>query len=146
MIEKEALMAYFAVLATNQPPLTNLLISLAFGVGQIIIGAGMVVYTASKGRWHQLRFFGLAVLGAWIACSGITELIVSGAELLAQQSRALSVAQAAQMRAAADQAFLVASIILLLVLAAFPLLARLGARKPAHQTPSVPGEDAFPGE
>ena len=134
-------MAYFAVLATNQPPLTNLLISLAFGVGQIIIGAGMAVYTARKGRWRQLRLFALAVLGAWIACSGITELIVSGAELLAQQSDALSVAQAAQMRAAADQAFLVASIILLLVFAAFPLLARLVTRNPAHQAASAPGEE-----
>ncbi len=146
MIEKEALMAYFVILATNQPPLTNLILSLIFGVGQIVVGAGMAVYTARKGRWRKLRFFGLAVLGAWIACSGITELIVSGAELLAQQSSALSVAQAAQMRAAADQAFLIASIILLLVLAAFPLLARLGTRKPVHQTTSTPGEESSPGE
>ena len=145
MIEKEALMAYFAVLTTNQPPLTNLLISLAFGLGQIIIGAGMAVYTARKGRWRKLRLFGLAVLGVWIACSGITELIVSGAALLAQQSRALSAAQAAQMRAAADQAFLVASIILPLVLAAFPLLARLAGKRSAHQAPGAP-EESSPGE
>ena len=139
-------MTLLSVFAASQPPLTNLLISLAFGLGQIIIGAGMATYTARKGRWRKLRLFGLAVLGAWIACSGVTELIVSGAELLAQQSRALSVAQAAQIRAVADQAFLVASIILLLVFAACPPLARLGTRKPAHQAPGVPGEEPSPGE
>jgi hypothetical protein len=117
-------MALLAALVTSPPPLTNLLLSLLFGVGQIIVGTGMAIYTARQLRWHQFRFFAMAVLGAWIACSGITELIVSGSELLARQSSALSVAQAAQLRTAADQAFLAASIILLLVFAAFPLLAR----------------------
>lgn len=138
-------MILFANMLLSQPPLTNLILSLIFGVGQIMVGIGMAVYTARKGRWRQLRFFGMAVLGAWIACSGITELIVSGSELLARQSSALSAAQATQLRAAADQAFLVASIMLLLF-AAFPLLARMGKQKHAHQTTNVPGEDTSPGE
>ncbi len=117
-------MIVFASNTLSQPPLINLILSLIFGVGQVIVGAGMAVYTARKQRWRQFRFFGMAVLGAWIACSGITELAVSGSELLARQSSTLSAAQAAQLRAAADQAFLVASIMLLLVFAAFPLLAR----------------------
>jgi uncharacterized membrane protein HdeD (DUF308 family) len=139
-------MILLASTTLSQPPLTNLILSLIFGVGQVIVGAGMAVYTARKRRWQELRWFGLAVLGAWIACSGITELIVSGSELLARQSTTLSSAQAAQIRAVADQAFLIASIILLLLFAAFPLLARPGKGQRVQRATNTPGKDASPGE
>lgn len=92
---------------------TNLFISLVFGIGQVVIGAAMIAYAARKARWRQITFFGLALLGAWIAASGFTELVVSGTEMLARLGQTISAATAAHVRAEADRAFLVASLVLL---------------------------------
>lgn len=93
--------------------MTNLFISLVFGIGQVVIGAAMIAYAARKARWRQITFFGLALLGAWIAASGFTELVVSGTEMLAQLGQTISAATAAQVRAGADRGFLAASLVLL---------------------------------
>lgn len=107
-----------------QTPLTNLLISLAFGAGQVIIGAAMLLFSLHKGRWRQIALFGLALIGAWFACSGLTELIVSGAEMLARTGNALSAESATHIHMQADQGFLIASIILLVLGVLYPLLTR----------------------
>ncbi len=96
-----------------QTPLTNLFLSLAFGFGQIVIGAAMIFYAARRNRWRQVSFFGLALIGAWIASSGLTELVVSGSELLSRLDRNISADEATHIRANADAAFLYASILLL---------------------------------
>ncbi|HEY7348235.1 MAG TPA: hypothetical protein VH599_07920 [Ktedonobacterales bacterium] len=114
----------FIEFAAAQASLTNLFISLAFGVGQVIVGAAMIRYTTRKARWRRGAFFGLALLGAWIATSGLTELVVSGTEMLARLGGNVSAATAEQIRANADTAFLAASLALLVVGAGYLLLAR----------------------
>ena len=114
-----------AIAAANPPPLTNLYLSLAFGAGQVIIGAAMAIFVTQKRRWQKITFGLLAVIGIWFAFSGITELIVSGAELLARSAHALSPGSASLLRAQADQAFLIASLILLAIGAAYLLIIRL---------------------
>jgi hypothetical protein len=112
-----------------QAPLLNLLISLAFGVGQIIVGVGMVIYSLRSGRWQQMAFFGLVVLGTLIGCSGLTELIVSGTELLAQTGSILTPATAAQIRGLADHTFAIASILVVLLAICYPAMMRLWRRR-----------------
>ncbi len=106
---------------------TNLFISLAFGMGQVLVGAAMIAYAARKARWRQITFFGLALLGGWIAASGITELVVSGTETLARVGQTFSAATAAQIRARADMAFLDASLALVAIGVGYLLLSRYGA-------------------
>ncbi len=128
------------IAAAAQPPLTNLFLSLAFGLGQIIIGGAMVLFTLRKRRWRQITLFGVALIGAWFACSGITELIVSSAELLARTSASLSVASAAHIRAQADQGFLIASIILLAIGASYLLLNRFWKSRHTTESTNSPAE------
>jgi|GEM_PF-2272299 len=108
--------------STAQTPLTNLFISLAFGFGQIVIGAAMMFYAARRKRWRQVIFFGLALIGAWIAASGLTELVVSGAEMLSRIGNSVSADEATRIRANADTAFFYASILLLFLGVGYPLL------------------------
>ena len=127
------------ILATaTQPPLTNLYLSLAFGIGQIIIGAAMALFVTRKRRWQKMTHALLAFIGIWFAFSGITELIVSGTEVLARTGHTLSSAQASHLRAQADQAFLIASLLLLTIGAVYLLMARLWFnRQPAKSAESA---------
>ncbi|HEU5367155.1 MAG TPA: hypothetical protein VFU69_01775 [Ktedonobacterales bacterium] len=120
--------------AVSQTPLPNLYISLVFGVGQVVVGAAMIVYTAHRQRWRQMTFFVLALLAAWLAASGLTEIVVSGTELLARLGGSLSAATAQQVRARADAAFFDASVILIALGAVYLLVAR------RWLTPRKPGE------
>jgi branched-subunit amino acid ABC-type transport system permease component len=124
--------------AATQPTLTNLYLSLAFGVGQVVIGAAMALFVTRKRRWQKMTHALLAFIGIWFAFSGITELIVSGAEVLARTDHTLSPAQASHLRAQADQAFLIASLMLLTIGAAYLLMARLWFnRQPAKSATSA---------
>lgn len=58
----------------------NLVLSLLFGVGQIIVGAFLVVH--GRNRWRRAGVFLLMLVGTWLVCSGIIELFVSGMESL----------------------------------------------------------------
>lgn len=58
----------------------NLILSLIFGVGQLVIGVGLVVYSVRGGRWRRWRIMLAALIGAWLAVSGAMELFVSGME------------------------------------------------------------------
>ena len=142
-----------AIAIATQPPLMNLYLSLAFGAGQIIVGAAMALFVTRKRRWQRMTLALLAFIGIWFAFSGITELIVSGAEVLARTGHTLSVASASHLRSQADQAFLIASLILLTLGTAYLLLARLwlkrqppkNATSAAEEAMSKP-EDAYPAE
>lgn len=132
------------ILATDtQPPLTNLYLSLAFGVGQVIIGAAMALFVTRKRRWQKMTHALLAFIGIWFAFSGITELIVSGAEVLARTGHTLSPAEASHLRAQADQAFLIASLILLTIGAAYLLLTRLWLNRPPAKSATSAAEEAI---
>jgi hypothetical protein len=58
----------------------NLILSLLFGVGQIVVGAFLVVH--GRNRWRRAGVFLLMLVGMWLVCSGIIELFVSGMESL----------------------------------------------------------------
>ena len=132
------------ILATaTQPPLTNLYLSLAFGIGQIIIGAVMALFVTRKRRWQKMTHALLAFIGIWFAFSGITELIVSGAEVLARTGHTLSSAQASYLRAQADQAFLIASLILLTIGAAYLLSVRLWPRSQPSKSVKAATEETL---
>lgn len=108
----------------SQAPLPNLLLSLVFGVGQVVVGVAMIIYTSRRARWRRLNFFGLALIGAWLAASGVTELVVSGTELLARLSSNISAITAQQIRSRADTVFLDVTLALLAIGVAYLLLAR----------------------
>ncbi len=59
----------------------NLLLSLIFGAGQIVVGGALVGYGVTGGRWRRWRIALAAFAGAWFVASGITELLVSGMEV-----------------------------------------------------------------
>lgn len=62
----------------------NLILSLLFGVGQIVVGAFLVVH--GRNRWRRAGVFLLMLVGTWFVCSGIIELFVSGMETLQRNS------------------------------------------------------------
>ena len=129
------------ITAATQPPLANLYLSLVFGAGQVIIGAAMALFVTRKRRWQKMTHALLAFIGIWFAFSGITELIVSGAEVLARIAHTLSLAGASHLRAQADQAFWIASLILLTIGAAYLLSGRLWFhRQPSKRAKSATEE------
>jgi hypothetical protein len=54
-----------------------------------------------------------ALIGAWAAASGCTEIVVSGTEVLARLGGSIRAATAQQIRARADTAFVTASMIII---------------------------------
>ncbi|HEX6776678.1 MAG TPA: hypothetical protein VF099_00680 [Ktedonobacterales bacterium] len=132
-----------AIAIATQPPLTNLYLSLAFGAGQVIVGAAMALFVTRKRRWQKMTLALLAFIGTWFAFSGITELIVSGAEVLARTGHTLSIASASHLRSQADQAFLIASLILLTLGAAYLLLARLWLKRQPPKSATSATEEAM---
>ena len=132
-----------ATAIATQPPLTNLYISLAFGAGQIIVGAAMALFVTRKRRWQKMTLALLAFIGIWFAFSGITELVVSGAEVLARTGHTLSITSASHLRAQADQAFLIASLILLALGAVYLLLARLWLKRQPSKNAMSSTEEAM---
>ncbi|HEX9412485.1 MAG TPA: hypothetical protein VF916_03200 [Ktedonobacterales bacterium] len=119
-------------LRTMSTPLLSLYISLAFGVGQCVIGAALVIRGRAGGRWRRLATFVGAILGAWLVCSGAAELAVSGAEVITRLQSHPDVAASTRVRGMADAALLVASGILAAALALYPLWLRLGSREARH--------------
>ena len=59
----------------------NLIGSLVFGVGQLVVGAFLLVHGIQAERWRRLGTFITMLVGAWFITSGSAELLVSGMEL-----------------------------------------------------------------
>ncbi len=85
----------------------SLALSLLFGVGQVLVGGGLVWHGARRGRWRQPGMFVAMLVGAWFFCSGVVELFVSGMEALQRLTGTPSVATFALWRSRADLALLV---------------------------------------
>lgn len=85
----------------------NLVLSLLFGVGQIVVGAFLVVH--GRNRWRRAGVFLLMLVGAWFVCSGIIELFVSGMESLQHISGVPDHATFTLWRGRADTALAVAT-------------------------------------
>lgn len=64
---------------TGSLPL-NLILSLVFGVGQIIVGAWLAWHSLAHGRYRLWRMGMMAFVGVWFVVSGVVELFVSGME------------------------------------------------------------------
>ena len=58
----------------------NLIGSLVFGVGQLVVGAFLLVHGIQAERWRRLGTFITMLVGAWFITSGSAELLVSGME------------------------------------------------------------------
>ena len=91
----------------------NLVLSLLFGVGQIVVGAFLVVH--GRNRWRRAGVFLLMLVGAWFVCSGIIELFVSGMESLQHISGVPDPATFTLWRGRADTALAVATGVIVVV-------------------------------
>ena len=97
-----------------QPSLPiNLILSLLFGVGQIVVGVILVVH--GRNRWRRAGVFLLMLVGAWFVCSGIIELFVSGMESLQRIVGVPDGATFTLWRGRADTALAVATGIIVVV-------------------------------
>lgn len=88
----------------------SLVLSLVFGVGQVLVGGGLVWHGSAQGRWRRLGVFVSMLVGAWFFFSGVVELFVSGMESLQRISGSPDAATFALWRSRADVALLVWSI------------------------------------
>src|SRR5579859_2100020 len=61
------------------PP--NLIASLVFGVGQIVVGGGLAWFELAPRKWRDWRAVLAGAAGVWFFVSGVSELIVSGMEV-----------------------------------------------------------------
>jgi hypothetical protein len=127
-----------ALLGAPQVPAYSLIISLAFGLGQCGIGALMVVRGVRQDQWQAFKYVLLVVLGASLALSGVTELIVSGAEGMNALSGVPDAGQFRQLRLIADDALDAGLALAGLTLVLLPLWRRLF---PVRQPSPVPLEE-----
>ena len=119
------------------PP--NLILSLIFGVGQIVVGGGLAWYGLAPARWRQWRAVLAGVAGAWFFVSGVCELIVSGMELSRELGGGPGAATFAQTRALADGALFAATAALAVGLAAYFIAWGLLVRRTPGQVESERG-------
>jgi hypothetical protein len=111
------------------PP--NLILSLIFGAGQIVVGGGLAWYGLTPARWRQWRAVLAGAAGVWFFVSGVCELIVSSMELSRSLGDGPSAAVFTQTRGLADSAlFLVTGALAVALLAYFIAMTVLGRRAP----------------
>lgn len=104
------------------PP--NLILSLIFGLGQVIVGAWLAGYSLAPQRRRQWRLALMLFVGLWFVVSGLVELFVSGMETSQRLHGAPSAVVFTLWRAYADSVLFVASAILALGAVIYPLLLR----------------------
>lgn len=133
------------------PP--NLVLSLIFGAGQIVVGAWLAWHTLHSERRAQWRAAIPTFAGLWFVVSGAVELFVSGMESNLRLTGAPSSAAFALWRSRADTTLYAATAILALGVLLYPLMARRWLAGSASATsaaaegaPSVVAEAATEGE
>lgn len=116
----------------------NLVMSLVFGVGQIVVGGWLAWHVAhgGLGRWRQAL---LVAVGLWFVVSGCTELFVSGMETSLRLSGAPAAVTFALWRGRADTTLYVATAALLVGAVAYGLAPLLMRRRSA---PAVDAQQA----
>src|SRR5690348_10574365 len=109
----------------------NFVLSLVFGVGQVIVGAWLAWHVArgGLGRWRRAL---LVAVGLWFVVSGCAELFVTGMETSLRLTGAPTAATIALWRGRADTTLFVATAALVVGAVAYALapmlLGRRGAR------------------
>ena len=102
----------------------NLILSLIFGVGQIVIGGLVARHSLGQGIWADTRRFLLFLVSLWFMCSGFLELFVSGMETADRLSGSFPTPTFDLWRARADTLLLLVSLALLASLLAYLVLKR----------------------
>lgn len=108
------------------PP--NLFASLVFGVGQIVVGAGLAWFELAPRKWRDWRAILAGAAGVWFFVSGACELIVSGMEVSRVTGGGPSLATYRAARGVADDALLAVTVALVAGLAAYGALWALRLR------------------
>ncbi|HEU0025550.1 MAG TPA: hypothetical protein VFQ25_00400 [Ktedonobacterales bacterium] len=119
------------------PP--NLILSLVFGVGQIVVGGWLAWYGLAPARWRQWRAVLAGAAGVWFLVSGVCELIVSGMELNRGLGGGPSDAVFTQTRALADGALFAATGALAIGLAVYFIARAVMGRRGSSQVESERG-------
>ncbi|MBF6589779.1 MAG: hypothetical protein IVW57_04515 [Ktedonobacterales bacterium] len=60
--------------------MVSLVLSLLFGIGQVVAGVLLTRHGLLAGRWRRASIFLAMLFGVWFATSGLAELLVSGME------------------------------------------------------------------
>ena len=124
------------------PP--NLILSLIFGVGQIIVGAWLAAYPLMHRLFRRWRQGLMVFVGLWFVVSGVVELVVSGMETSQRLTGAPSAALFALWRGRADTVLFVASAALACGALVYPLALRWLA--PAGEASGVAADTQAEGE
>ena len=119
------------------PP--NLVLSLIFGAGQIVVGAWLAWHTLHSERRAQWRAAIPTFAGLWFVVSGVVELFVSGMESSLRLTGAPAPTVFALWRGRADMTLYVATAILALGALLYPLLARRWATSPPEALDTAAG-------
>ncbi|HEX8998054.1 MAG TPA: hypothetical protein VF812_18645 [Ktedonobacterales bacterium] len=90
----------------------NLILSLVFGLGQVIVGAWLAYRPLVRRRYLQWRVGLLAFVGLWFVSSGLIELLVSGMETSERLGAGPSASTFVAWRAHADSALFIATLLL----------------------------------
>lgn len=108
------------------PP--NLIASLVFGVGQIVIGAWLAWVELAPRKWRDWRAVLAGAAGVWFFVSGVCELVVSGTEVSRIASGGPTLAAYSATQAAADTVLFAVTAALIVGLAAYAVARALRAR------------------
>lgn len=108
----------------------NLILSLLFGVGQIVVGTFLV--STGRRQWRRVGVFVMMLAGTWFVCSGAIELFVSGMESLQRISGMPDQATFSVWRGRADTVLAISTGAILLIGILVALSGRLSWRRNAQ--------------
>ncbi len=107
----------------------NLVLSLVFGLGQLVIGAWLAWYPLAPARRGQWRIAVLLFVGLWLMVSGAIELFVSGMETAQRLAGSPSAATFTLLRGRADSVLFVATAVLVIGALTYPVAVRWRERR-----------------
>lgn len=119
----------------------NLVLSLVFGFGQVVVGAWLAAYPLARKRYLRWRQGLMVFVGLWFVVSGLIELIVSGMEASQRLTGAPGAMAFELWRGRADTVLFVASALLACGALVYPLALRWqGAAHAAHASAAAEAE------
>lgn len=103
----------------------NLILSLVFGVGQVVVGLLVARRLLTGGAWRRPNLLALLLVCCWFVASGICELFVSGMESARSLVGTPTLATFDVWRARADDTLLGVSVALVVFFVAYALVSRM---------------------